>query len=169
MKAILRVIDSISDYTGRATSWCCLVLVSVLVYEVTARYAFSRPTVWAYETSTMLGATIAALGWAYTHRHQGHVRVDVFYSRLSPKAKAISDVILALLFFFPLMAILTYIAWSRMSLSWAVGETLIETFWYPPAGPIRTIVFLGFFLFGFQGIAQFIRDLQLLRGKRKDD
>jgi len=165
VKAILRVIDSISEYCGRATSWCCLVLVLVLFYEVVARYVFSRPTIWASETSTMLGATIAALGWAYTHRHRGHVGVDVFSSHLSPKAKAISDVILTLLFFFPLIIIFAYIAGGRMYSSWALDEKLIETYWYPPAGPIRAVVFLGFCLFALQGFAQFIRDLQFLMGK----
>jgi TRAP-type mannitol/chloroaromatic compound transport system permease small subunit len=43
------------------------------------------------------------------------------------------------------------------------------TGWYPPAGPLRTIVLLGLALFALQGFAQFIRDLYLLiRGKPYD-
>jgi len=111
----------------------------------------------------MLGGTIVALGWSYTHRHHGHVRVDVFYARLSPKGKAITDIICALLLFFPLLVILAYTAASWMWDSWSMNEVLIESYWYPPAGPIRTIMFLGLSLFALQGVAQFIRDLYLLR------
>jgi len=162
MRTIVRVIDSISEYTGKVACWACVALVGGLVYEVTMRYAFSAPTIWSYELSCMLGATIVILGAAYTHRHRGHVRVDVFYMRLSPKQKAIIDVVCALLLFFPLFIILTYTAASEMWFSWSMGEVLIATIWYPPAGPIRTVMLLGLFLLALQGIAQFIRDSYLL-------
>jgi len=110
----------------------------------------------------MLGVTIVILGAAYTHRHHGHVRVDVFYTRFPPKWKTIIDIVFALLLFFPLLITLTYAAASGMRHSWAAGEVLIGTIWYPPAGPIRTVMFLGLFLLALQGVAQFIRDLYLL-------
>jgi len=162
VRTIVRVIDSISEYTGKVACWACAVLIGGLVYEVTARYAFSAPTIWSYELSCMLGATIVIMGAAYTHRHHGHVRVDIFYMRLSPKRKAIVDVICALLIFLPLFIILTYTAAVEMLFSWSMGEVLISTIWYPPAGPIRTVMLLGLFLLALQGIAQLIRDSYLL-------
>jgi len=163
MRTIVSIIDGISEWTGKTIRWACVALIIVLCYEVTARYVFNAPTIWAHETSCMLGGTIVALGWSYTHRHHGHVRVDVFYARLSPKGKAITDIICALLLFFPLLVILAYTAASWMWDSWSMNEVLIESYWYPPAGPIRTIMFLGLSLFALQGVAQFIRDLYLLR------
>ncbi len=162
MRAIVRVIDSISEYTGKVICWACVALIVVLVYEVTARYVFNAPTIWAHETSCMLGGTIVALGWAYTHRHHGHVRVDVFYMHLSPRGKAITDVLCAFFLLFPLLAILAYTAAEFMWVAWSKGEVLIESYWYPPSGPIRTVTFLGLCLFAFQGVTQFIRDLYLL-------
>jgi TRAP-type mannitol/chloroaromatic compound transport system permease small subunit len=162
MRTIVRVIDSISEYTGMIIRWACLVLVLVLCYEVTARYVFDAPTMWASDTSSMLGGTIAAMGWAYTHRHGGHVRVDVFYNHLSSRGQAILDITLSLLFFFPLLFSLAYIAWDRMWFSWAMGEVLARSNWYPITGPIRTVVVLGLCLFALQGMAQFIRDLYRL-------
>ncbi len=49
-----------------------------------------------------------------------------------------------------------------MFVSWATDERMPITGWYPPAGPLRTVVFYGLALFALQGIAQFIRDLHLL-------
>jgi len=162
MRVIVRVIDSISEWTGKTIRWACVALVLVLVYEVTARYVFNAPTIWAHESSRMLGGTIVALGWAYTHRHHGHVRIDVFYAHLSPRRKAMIDVLSAFFLFFPLIIILTYTAAEFMWVAWSKGEKLIESYWYPPSGPIRTATFLGLSLFALQGVSQFIRDLYLL-------
>ncbi len=162
MRNIVRVIDNISEYTGMVVRWACLALVLVLCLEVSARYVFNAPTMWSFETASMLGGTIAVLGWSYTHKHGGHVRVDVFYTHLSPRGKAILDVTLSLLFFFPLLFSLTYIAWDRMWFSWSMGEVMARSNWYPITGPIRTVVVLGLFLFALQGVAQFLRDLYRL-------
>jgi TRAP-type mannitol/chloroaromatic compound transport system permease small subunit len=115
----------------------------------------------------MIGGTIAAMGWSYTHRHGGHIRMDVLYSHLSPRGQAILDVALSLLFFFPLILALAYISWNMMWLAWEMGEVLVRSNWFPPTGPIRTVLFLGLSLFALQGVAQFIRDLyKLIRNKQ---
>ena len=64
MRATLRVIDSISDWTAKVISWLAVALVLVLVFDVVERYVFGGATVWAYETGVMLGATIYVMGWA---------------------------------------------------------------------------------------------------------
>ena len=167
MKTVVRVIDAISEYTGMIVRWACLALVLVLCYEVTARYVFNAPTSWAGDVSSMMGGAIAAMGWAYTHRHGGHVRVDVFYSHLSPRGQAILDIAFSLLFFFPLLLALAYISWDNMWFAWERGEVWVRGIWYPPIGPIRTVVVLGLSLFALQGVAQFIRDLYRLIGDKK--
>ena len=167
MRNIVRVIDNISEYTGMVVRWACLALVLVLCFEVSARYVFNAPTMWSFETASMLGGTIAVMGWSYTHKHGGHVRVDVFYTHLSPRGKAILDIALALLFFFPLLFSLTYVAWDRMWFAWEMGEVMARSNWYPITGPIRTVVVLGLSLFALQGVAQFLRDLyRLTRNKQ---
>jgi len=162
MRTVIRVVDSISEWTGKVISWLCLALVLVGVYEVIMRYAFNAPTVWAYETSVMLGGTIYIMGFAYVHQHQGHVRVDVLYTHFSPRRKAVIDVICALLFLFPLLAILLDASALFTRHAWAINERLIVTYWKPPAAPFRTIVMIGLSLFTLQCVTQFIRDLYLL-------
>jgi TRAP-type mannitol/chloroaromatic compound transport system permease small subunit len=169
MRTIIRSIDSISEWTGRSVSWVCVVLVLVLCYEVLMRYVFSSPTSFVHELSGMLGGTIAALGWSYTHRYRGHVRVDVIYTHLSPRGKATIDVLLTLLLFFPLIAILIKNSAESALFAFKMGEVSRLSFWYPPAWPIKTVMFLGLSLFAFQGIAHFIRDFyQLVKDKPYD-
>lgn len=169
MRKVVRIIDTISENTGKTALWLSVVLVLVLTYETTARYVFNSPTQWAFETSYMIGATLAVLGWSYTHRHHGHIRVDVFYTHLPPRGKAIVDVVVSLIFLFPLLAVLIYASNSGMLFAWKMDERLTESSFLPPAGPIKTVLFLGICLFALQCSAQFIRDLyRLIRNKAYD-
>ena len=162
MRAILRVIDSISEWTAKAISWFSVALVLVLVYDVVMRYVFGGATVWAYETAVMLGATFYVMGWAYVHRLREHIRVDVFYVRLSPRRKIIIDIVGTLLFLLPLLVVLIDGSAFYMLRAWRINEVLAETFWYPPAGPFKTVLVVGLSLFALQVVTQLIRDLHLL-------
>ncbi len=169
MRSILRVIDSISEGAGRTVRWCVIALIVLMCFEVIARYVFNAPTHWSYELASMLGVTIAFIGWSYTLRHHGHVRVDVFYTRLSPRGKAIIDVLGTLLLFFPLLGVLLYISVDWAWYSWSVKEIMTKTNWYPPAYPIRTVMVVGLCLLFLQSVAEFIRDLHvLIRNKAYD-
>ena len=162
MRKVPRVIDAISRYTAELLKWFCYALVLVIVYDVIMRYVFDAPTMWAFEIAYMLGGAIFVLGFAYTHYHRAHVRVDVFYSRLSPRRKAIIDVFGTLFLFFPLLVLFVHGSFSFMWRAWSIGEISIVTNWFPPIAPFRTVVFIGFCLLAFQAIAQFIRDLYIL-------
>jgi len=169
MRATLRVIDAISDWTAKIISWLAVALILVLVFDVVERYVFGGATVWAYETAVMLGATIYVMGWCYVHRIREHIRVDVFYVHFSLRIRLIIDVIGTLLFFLPLLYVMIDTSIYYMVRAWKIDEVLAETFWYPPAGPFRTMVVVGLFLLAFQTVAHLIRDFyQLVRNKAYD-
>ena len=162
MRKALRIIDSISDYTAGLVKWFCYALVLVVVFDVVMRYVFNAPTVWGYETAMMTGGSIYVLAWAYTHRHHRHVRVDVIYSHLSLRRKAIIDVVGTLFLLFPVMILLIYASGDWAWRAWSIGERSHETYWYPPMAPFRTAVLIAFCLFTFQAAAQFIRDFYVM-------
>lgn len=160
MTKILKNIDLLSKFAGRAAMVFCVLIILVLTYEVIMRYAFNAPTIWAHQTSMILYGTIGMLGLSYVHLHNSHIRVDVFYDHLSRKGKAIIDVIFAVLFDIPLVAVLIY-----FSIFWLLRsghEVMTESYWYPPAWPFRTVVLLGWSLFFLQIVANFIRDVSVL-------
>jgi len=169
MRRILKTIDNINEQVGKLVRWLGPILVLVCLYGVIVRYVFNRPSIQAPVLMTMIGAAFASLSWGYIYLHEGHVRIDILYSHFSPRGRAIINVISTLVFFFPVMGLLGYAAGWWMWYAWATGESSKQTFWYPPLGPIRTIVFLGICLFILQGLARFIRDLYLvLRNKPYD-
>ena len=88
MKTLLKLIDTINEYTGRASRWLCVALVAILSFEVVMRYVFDSPTNWAHLSSMMVGGAIICLGLGYTHLHKSHIRIDVLYAKLSPRKQA---------------------------------------------------------------------------------
>jgi len=162
MKKVLKTIDTLSEWSGGLGRWLTIPLILAIVIEVTMRYAFNHPTMWAYESSIMLGAALYALAFSYTERHNAHVRVDVFYTRLSPRGKAIIDALGGLVIFLPVMAMLVYTSWEWTFHAWKIKEVMVLTYWYPPAYPLRTVIALGFGFLILQGLAGLFRNFYLL-------
>ncbi len=162
MKKTLNVIEFVSEWTGKIFSWAILTLVLVLSFEVFMRYALDRPTIFSYEVACSLGITITLMGLAYTQLHHGFVRVDIFWRQLSSRGKGLADVIGSMLFFFPLVIMFIYFSAKELWFSWSINEVLSETYFYPPAWPVKAVMLVGFLLFLPQGLAQLIRDSYLV-------
>jgi TRAP-type mannitol/chloroaromatic compound transport system permease small subunit len=169
MRKVLKTIDSVTEWTGRTFRWGLVLLVAIVSYEVIARYAFGAPTKWSYETDMMLSGTVYAFAWAYAVLHRKHVRIDVFYGRLSPRGKAVIDIIGTLVAFFPLIILYIYISAFRAWDAYVMQEVGMAGYWYPPLWPYRSAVALGFILLLFQGSAQFYRDIYMLARNKSYD
>lgn len=167
MKKIVQVINSISEFTGQVVKFLVIALIIVLCYEVISRYVFNNPTIWALETAKMLMGTFGACGWGYTYLYDSHVRVDVLYTRFSRRGKAWINVIMSIIFLFPICIILisTGIRWAAFA--WKTGEKMVESSWLPPAAPFRTVLVVGFILFALQSVSKFIEELYFLVRKRE--
>ncbi len=169
MRKILKFIDYLSDLSGRSVRWLAMLLVLLMTMEVTMRYGFNHPTMWAYESSLQIGCAMYALAFCYAQRHDAHVRVDVFYSHLSPRGKAMVDVICGIAMFLPVIVFLVSASWAWTLKSWKIQEKMVETYWYPPYYPLRTVVALGWTMLGLQGLAGIIRSFYtVIRNKPYD-
>jgi TRAP-type mannitol/chloroaromatic compound transport system permease small subunit len=158
MKRFLRIIDTISDWSGKIICLLVIPMIAIIVYDAVARYAFNAPTNWAYETVTFLFAGLGILGGAYVLYRRAHVGMDIIYSRLSPRQQAILD-LLTSFFFFLFCSILLWkgaeYAWTSLKLR----ETTTSAF-APPLYVIKMTIPVGAFLIILQGLAKFIRDLR---------
>ncbi|HBY57298.1 MAG TPA: hypothetical protein DEG96_05495 [Candidatus Atribacteria bacterium] len=170
LKKILKTIDSISIFTASWAKWLAWLLVLVGAYDTIARHFFNAPTIWAYDTLCMAGGAMYVLGWSYDYLCDYHTRVDLFYRNLSARKKALINVLSSVFLFFPLVGALLKISITWAIRAWKIDETMISTFWYPPAAPpYRTVFALGILLLVLQGVANFIRDLYfVIRGESID-
>jgi TRAP-type mannitol/chloroaromatic compound transport system permease small subunit len=165
---MLKTIDQISTWTGKAVSWLVPILILELVYDTAARYLFNAPTEWSFDISYMLYAAIFLLAAAYTLHKNEHVRIELMYDKFPSRGRAFLDCFGYIIFFFPAMAALVYygslFAWE----SWMLRETSNLSMWQPPIYPLKTILPLAAFLLTLQGMAIFIRSLRtLIQGESK--
>jgi len=162
MGTILRIIDTISEHIGSWGRWIVVALIAITFWDVLLRYVFGHATMWVFETSMMMGGAIGAAGWAYAQKHGKHIRIDVVYTNLSPRKQAIINVIGTLIFFLPLFVLLIITAGEWAIMSWTRHEVWQEGFWFPPAGPSRTVVLIGLVALFLQVLASLYRDLRFL-------
>ncbi len=76
-----------------------------VVYDVVMRYVFNDVSIAFQEMEWHLFSAVFLLGVPYAIKAGGHVRVDVFYERLSIKAQAIIDLLGTFCFSFPILLI----------------------------------------------------------------
>ncbi len=167
MKRLLSLIDRLSEYAGKAFAWLIVPLVGGLVYEVVSRYVFNAPTRWSYDITYMLYGTLFIMVSAYAIQLDRHVRIDVFYRKFPPRWKGITDATLYLVLFFPVVIVLLVKGIDYAAHSWAIREVSSAGAWRPPLYPLKTVFPIAMFLMLLQGLAQFVRSLQVAKGGRQ--
>lgn len=166
LSSISKTIDSVSLWFGKWVAWLVLPNVLALVYEVIARYLFERPTIWSYEVTYFLYGTHFLIGAAFILLIKGHIRIDVVYMRLSPRGRAIIDILGYLILFFPVMIALIYAGAEYTIQSFQMGEKSGLSPWRPYLYPYKAVLVVSFVLLFLQGLSEFLRNLNiLLKGK----
>lgn len=164
--SISETIDSISRWSGKGVAWLVLPNVLALVYEVIARYLLQRPTIWSYEVTYFLYGTHFLIGAAYVLLMKGHIRIDVVYMHLSPRGRAIIDILGYLILFFPVIIVLVYAGAEFTIQSFQMGEKSGSSPWRPYLYPYKAVLVISFILLLLQGLSEFLRSLNiLLKGK----
>lgn len=165
MQRIAAVIDRLNHWLGRGVAWVALLMVLVMVSIVILRYLFQFGSIAMQESIMYMNALIFALGAGYTLKEQGHVRVDIFYSRQSPTRRALIDLCGTLLFLLPSMATIIWLSWDYVGLSWRLREASPESSGLPFVYLLKSAILLLAALLFLQGISELIKNWQRWRGK----
>lgn len=163
MRTLIDAIGTINKKVGATAMWLELVLIAIVTYDVLMRYLFNKPSIWVFESAMMLGAATYVLSWGDVERIGQHLRIDVFYARCTAKWKAIIDILGIVICWYPLFIALSTVTIPWAIKSWRIHEKMMESYWYPPFAPSRTLVVIGLFLFTAQITVSLIRQIHLLR------
>ena len=148
---------------GSLWGYSILLVTASVLYEVVARSLFDHPTIWSNETVIYVSAVTYLLGGAYAHQHYRHVRIDLVYDQLGPKARARLDLV-TFVFFLLYTGALLWVG-SRMAWdSFNQGETT-GTPWNPLIWPVKMAIPLAGFLLLLQGVANLLREIGLVEKK----
>ncbi|SDJ11718.1 TRAP transporter small permease subunit [Billgrantia gudaonensis] len=160
---VIRFIDRLTSWFGRAFAWLILLMAFGMGYEVVSRYAFNAPTAWSFDMSYILYGTLFMMGGAYTLARNAHVRGDFLYRLWQPRTQAKVELVLYFIFFYPGVTALVIAGWKYAERSWRYME--VSTF--SPAGvPIfhfKTMLMVAGILLFIQGIAQVCRCIICIR------
>jgi TRAP-type mannitol/chloroaromatic compound transport system permease small subunit len=159
-------IDRLTTAIGRAAAWLALAIVLLQFALVVARYVLGFGSIWLTEMVVYANAALFLLASAWTLRSGGHVRLDVFYAQASARAKAIVDLIGALLLLLPFAAVLLWLSLPYAARSWAILERSQETSGLPLVFVLKSFIPAFALLMALQGIAQAVRALNAMSEHR---
>jgi len=161
--SLSRLIDRLNQAIGRAATWLILLMVLISAGNAIVRKAFNMSSNSLLEIQWSLFAAVFLLAAAYTLLKNEHVRIDVFSSRLSPRAQAWIDIFGTLFFLLPLCALMLYHAWPFFLESYESQEWSSN-----PGGlilwPAKALIPAAFFLLGLQAISELIKRVGFLCG-----
>src|SRR5690242_4294868 len=85
---VSRLIDVVNERVGHAIYWLILLAVRVSAGNAVIRYALDTSSNGWLELQWYLFSAVFLLGAGYTLRHNEHVRIDVVFGHLQPRARA---------------------------------------------------------------------------------
>ena len=162
-------LESLTRGIGLAIAWLTLAMVIVTSLVVTQRYFFSSGSIKLQESITFMHAAVFLLAAAYTLAVDDHVRVDIFYSRMTAQHKALVNLAGTLILLLPFCVFLFLSSWDFVSMSWAVREASPESAGLPYPFPaiMKSFIPLAAGLLIIQGMVIVLRAIATLRGQEQ--
>jgi len=168
VKALQHFVLSVDKFTEKQAlivCWFIFPLIFVLDYEITARYVFNAPTIWAYDFTYIFYGLFYMLAGAYTLLKDEHVRIEILYMKMSPRVRSTVEIFGYLIFFFPVFIAYLYygvhFAWD----SYVLQETAKESIFAPTIWPYKAVMPIAALLLLIQGLANFIRHCLIILGR----
>jgi TRAP-type mannitol/chloroaromatic compound transport system permease small subunit len=160
---VIRVIDTITEWTGYLFTLIIIPLILANVIEVFRRYVMNDPTIWALDVTTMSYGALFMLGCALALLKGAHVRTDMLWDQFSTRKKGWIDTIAYIVFFLPTMAMLFFISVDDFLYSLSINEKSNSGAWQPVIWPLRGVIPLAFGLLFLQGVSELLKSIWAAR------
>ncbi|KPK90432.1 MAG: hypothetical protein AMJ94_09400 [Deltaproteobacteria bacterium SM23_61] len=164
MRDLIRAINRVTEWSGKILLWFPWIVAGIILWEIILRTFFNLPTIWAHELSLMVFGALSILAGAYAHKYRGHVNMDLFYSRLSPRGKMIMDLI-TFPFFLCFCGILLWKGWNFAWRSIVIWE-YSQSNWAPLIWPIKLTIPIGALLIILQGVSNLLSDISSVLARK---
>jgi TRAP-type C4-dicarboxylate transport system permease small subunit len=150
-----------------AERWALLVfytmLIATMAIEVLRREIFNYSSIWGEEVVRYSFIYLVWIGASAAVRERGHIRIDVLFNYVTPRAKALlyllGDVVM-----FAIAVLAVFWSMETVAVSWEFGSVShglrVSMVWFLLAVPI------GFSLMIIRLVQSFVRDLADLRAGR---
>ncbi|AXX59425.1 TRAP transporter small permease subunit [Vibrio vulnificus] len=156
---IERLFNRFGDLLGWVSSVLFILLLANVVYDVVMRYVFNDVSIAFQEMEWHLFSAVFLLGIPFALKSGGHVRVDLFYERLSHRAQAIIDLLGTIFFLFPFCLLVAWFGIDFAKESYALGETSGDPGGLPYRWVIKAIIPLSFLFMAISGVGLLLHSL----------
>jgi TRAP-type mannitol/chloroaromatic compound transport system permease small subunit len=165
--ALIHLTDSFNFVVGEIIKWALPLLVLSIAMSVFALSIFGLSWTKLFESAEYLHASVIMLGAAATLLAGQHVRVDIFQTRMSERAKALVDFIGFYAFLIPVTLIILWDSQSFVSFAWSIFEGSAEADGIRGEFLLKTLIPLFCIMMLGQGLAIALRAAMCLRGQRR--
>ncbi len=169
LHAIANKLDRFAERTGHIIAWLILGMVVITFTVVVLRYLFNTGSIALQESITYLHATLFMLGAAWTLKEDGHVRVDIFYSKQSRRTRAWIDLAGTLLLLLPVCVFILYSSLDYVAASWSVWEGSQEAGGLDAVYLLKTAIPVMAVLLILQGCAIILKNFLVITGHDQPD
>ncbi|MCH8505805.1 MAG: TRAP transporter small permease subunit [Ectothiorhodospiraceae bacterium] len=162
------IIDVFTRIVGRCMGGVAVALIVLGVVNVVGRYLGAQLGMQLSSNMLLEAQTYAfnlmfLLGAAYVLQRDGHIRVDILYSRFGGRQRAWVDILGALVFLIPFCVLAIYFSLTYVGRSWSTMEVSPNPGGLPRY-PIKTVIIIGFAMLMLQAVSETIKRIAWLRG-----
>ncbi|UTW56678.1 TRAP transporter small permease subunit [Kordiimonas sp. SCSIO 12610] len=163
MQTIADTFDRFLEASGKVLAFTPLLLILVQFAIVLMVYVFAIGNVKLQESLQYINALMFLGGAGYTALHQGHVRVDLFYSKFSDKKKNIVDTFGTLFLLIPFLGLFWWASIPYIVDSWRFQEASVEASGLPFVYILKTTLLLFALSLSLHAISQLIKTIKSVR------
>ena len=163
ISAYVNFVDAICIKVGRVVMYGVFFMMFVLILSFVTRNIINYPMMWIIEMAQFTITAYYLLGGGYSMITDDHVRMDLFYGRLSEKGKAKMDAFTSIFLILYLSALLFG---SITSLIYTIETNQrLFTAWAPYVWPIKIVMFTGILLMLLQSFSMLFKDIAKITGR----
>ncbi|MHA6491927.1 TRAP transporter small permease subunit [Pseudomonas borbori] len=162
---IARLIDAFNARFGQLCAWLTLFLVFGTAIVVVLRYGFGIGATALQEAVLYAHALVFMGAAAWVLQRNGHVRVDIFYQKFSPRRQTLVDALGSLLFLLPVCLYLGWASWDYVANSWSTLEGSSESGGLKFVYLQKSIILVLVITLVMQGISDLIKAAYSLAGR----
>ncbi len=159
MSHLIQGIDAVNRCVARVLRWVALLMVLIQFGIVIGRYVFGVNSIWMQESVLYLHGTLFMLAAGYTLLVDKHVRVDIFYARVTQATRRRIDMFGHIFLLLPSLAALAWWSWPSVRNSWNILEGSISVGGIEAVFLLKSLVPAFCLLVALQSLANLLRIL----------
>lgn len=162
MKAVLKIVKAVDWFSmtvGRTISVGIPVLILVIAFEIVMRSFFKTSTHWSYDISIFIYGYTGLLAGAWVMKEGQHINVDILQAKLSPRGRAVTDVVSALIIIFFLIIMIK--SGTSLALAAFKMHQKSPSLWGAPIAHFKAVIPVAAAMVLIQTLANLVRHLHL--------